>query len=117
MTNIEKEKLNLLFQTIILERAKYKSILGGKADCVHHWKQGRNYATLWHLPMGIPLTVEQHNDIHLLNSKGIKYIEYIKKLKGKEWVNEVELRKWKISRNVKYKNVLKYFNGIIEDYI
>ena len=118
MTKNEVRKLNIMYQQLLLERCGYESILGGEATLIHHWKQGRGQAVIWHFPMGIPLTAEQHNDIHLGNKAGEEYNKIIIKIKGDKWLSDMEIRKWKsIKYHITYDKVLRYFKGRAKDYI
>jgi len=111
MTKNEERQLDILFQTIGLLQYPKSFISGKTADCRHHYKQGKGYAIRWYLKGGFSVTVEEHNEWH--SNKGREYNEKIdEKLRL-----ELDRRKFIPVKNLKQITVLRYFNGMISDYI
>jgi len=116
MTKQEEKILDKLYQITILSKYGFNSILGGKADCVHHYKaKAGGYANRWYVPNGICLSVKQHNDCH--GRWACKYEDTIKAIKGKQWAEDLERRRFKIVKNLDYKKVREHILGLTEDYI
>ena len=107
--------LDRIYQTILLEKYDYNSILGGKADSIHHMLQGKSRSIRWYVPMGIPLTQEQHNEIH--NDKGEEYIITITSIKGVEWMRDLHRQKNKIAKYLKYDAVKDHILGLTPNYV
>jgi len=111
MTKNEERQLDVLFQTIGLLQEPKSFISGKRAECRHHYKQGRGYAIRWYLKGGFSVTAEEHNEWH--NDKGAEYDNKVDK-KLRYYLTR---RKGTPVKYLKYETVLEYFNGMISDYI
>jgi len=116
MTKLEMSKLDKLYQEILLSKYDNKSIIDGDADLIHHFLQGKYLSIRWYKPVGVPLSAEQHNNIHAGTIKGKGYEEYIVQIKGKEWLKDINRQKNKIAKYLKYDDVVSYLLGTKNNY-
>ena len=120
MTKLQIKELDRLYQEKGLEMYDYQSMLGGRAELMHHHLQGRGNAIRWYFPCGVPLVSWQHNDVHLGNRKGESLKEYyiiaMERKWGEDWLEKLERRKHTAVK-VDYKKVKDYLNGKTKDYI
>ena len=116
MTNEQIKELDALFQNTILRRNP-TSWLGGKAEVVHHFitKGAGGLSTRWFLPNGIPLTNEQHQDIHGKNRNQLE--EAIQIHKGNCWRKILTARANVIAKDVSFEKVKGYLLGTEADYL
>ena len=121
LTKHQIKQLDILWQTILMERYSRNSILGGQADCAHHHiPKSRGMAFRWYLPNGVLVNTEQHNNIEDLTDKGKEYIEIILAIKGSQWLLDLQKRGVRATggaKGVTFERVKAYFNGDIKDYI
>jgi len=115
MKATQERELDRMFQMKVLEDSGHLSILGGTAQVCHHFLQGKYDSIRWYLPCGVPLVQWQHGEIHGKNGKELE--DFIIKIKGEEWHNDLIKRKFKPAKYVEYETVKKYLKGEIEDYV
>ena len=77
------------YQRTLLEENSYKSLLGGNAEVIHHYIPKSNMSVRWHRLNAIPLTHQQHMDIHNHPQLCITLDIQIKEIKGEEWYKEL----------------------------
>jgi len=118
MTKTEMGKLDESYQVILLEQYDYESILGGEATLIHHFKlKSEGLSLRWYVPNGISLNAFQHNPIHAGSNEGIEFENRIKKIKGKEWLEDLNRQRNKIAKYLKYEDVLAHIMGVKDNYI
>lgn len=110
-----RDSLDILYQETILNNCGYKSLLGGKATLVHHFKPKSGGLSLrWYVPNGIPLTLEQHNRIHGVERNQLESEIY--KIKGEDWKHNLIYQSNRIMKNVNFDKVKLHILGINENY-
>ena len=109
MTPAQEKKLDILYKETGLSNGDYLSILDGEANLIHHFLQGRYKSIRWYMPCGIPLGIEQHNNIHGYRSKTLQ--NKIIAIKGREWLNNLHRQKFKIAKNLDYNKVADHILG------
>ena len=114
LTDNEINKLDRLYQQILLLRHPLSEISRKPADCIHHFLR-KPMALRWWLKGGIPVTAEEHDIFH--SAKGKELDAIIIKKRGEEWYKEMKSRKFKIVKYINYKSVMRYLNGDSADYI
>lgn len=110
--------LDKLFQTHLLDKYNHISLLGGRATVIHHIKhKSQGLALRWYTPNGIPLTLEQHNQIHGKN-KSIIEAEIFKNKNNdlkKKLIYQART-KLKLSQ-IRFEEVKNHIIGDAENYI
>ncbi len=108
-------KLDTLYQQTLLAENPI-SILGGKAEVIHHFKpKSQGLSVRWYKPNGISLTNDQHQEIHGKNRAKLEKA-IIEKL-GDKWIKDVRIQSTRI---VKYPNeeaIINHIKGEIKNYI
>ena len=117
ITRAQEKKLDSLYQETILENSKHRSLLGGSATVVHHFKpKGIGFYSLrWYIPNGIPLAHWQHDFIHGKNGKEFESI--IIKIKGAGWLEDLEVQKRKLTKFATYQDVVNHIKGKSANYV
>jgi len=117
ITPKQESELDRLYQTTLLAKSGERSLLGGRATVVHHFKAGRYNSIRWFVPIGIPLTQTQHTNIH---GSGAKFLETrIYKLLGKKWLGSVERQRNIIIKtsDLDYEKIKAHILGERENYV
>ena len=109
----ENQTLDKLFQQVCLKKT---SVLGGVATVVHHFiPKSHCLAVRYYIPNGIPLTYEQHLQIHSNKRKELE--EQIIQILGISWRADLRKRQNMIIKDIDYEKVKNYLNGKISDYL
>jgi hypothetical protein len=109
------KNLDKLYQQVLIKNNPI-SIIGGKTDVIHHFvPKSHGLSIRWYVPNGIPLTNEQHRDIHGKN-RAVLEKEIILRL-GRKWRSDLRMQQNKIAKYLNFESVKSHINGEIENYV
>jgi len=115
ITKEQIKKLDKLWQETVLKDCGGISLLGGKATVAHHFKhKSTAFSLRWYILNGIPLVHFQHDSIHGKNGKELE--DTIIKIKGKEWLRDLEIQKLKLAKYSSYKQIKSHILGFTNNY-
>lgn len=115
LTRSRIARLDRLFQEQCLKDANYISLLGGRAEVVHHYKGRDDLALRWYKPNGIPLTNEQHNAIENTDRNMLE--SEIQRIKGKGWQMQVINQERRTAKNLNSAAIEAHIMGLADNYL